>query len=410
MKTPFWLCLLLALTLGCLFVAACLPNASSSSGKSAIDDDDDAAPADDDDDNDDDASPVDDDDDDDASPAVDDDDDNDASPGDDDDNDNDDDDLAWTEMWSGTGGSLTSVWAVAADDVFAVGTSGVPQYNGFAMHYAGATWSSTNFPTPVLWPSVWADSPSDAYVADLGGIYQFDGQSWNSVYDPAQQLYTFEWLFGVWGASANNVFVTGFYEIIMEGVSWGEVLMGSGTTWDTGYLGSTLFGVGGTSDSDVFAVGVVAGATTFHFDGASWDSGVSLGEGLPAAVWSATPSDAFVVGCGGNTCTATFLPSGGVSAVWRYNGSTWSSMTVPNGPTLSSVWGSSASDVFAVGADPSVNLPASLIHYDGSTWQPMAFPSSVVALAGVSGTAPNDVFAVGSTATGPVILHYGAKR
>jgi len=92
------------------------------------------------------------------------------------------------------------------------------------------------------------------------------------------------------------------------------------------------------------------------------------------------------------------------SVILRYNGSSWSAMT--NGTTLglAGVWGSSASDVFAVGGDVS---PAAcvILHYDGSTWSAMTngVPRLPV-LAGVWGTSATDVFAVGS---GGTILHYG---
>jgi uncharacterized protein YijF (DUF1287 family)/uncharacterized membrane protein len=57
---------------------------------------------------------------------------------------------------------------------------------------------------------------------------------------------------------------------------------------------------------------------------------------------------------------------------------------------LSAVWGSSANDVFAVGAS------GTILHYDGSSWQAMDSGAKVW-LRGVWGSESGDVFAVGGT-------------
>ena len=81
---------------------------------------------------------------------------------------------------------------------------------------------------------------------------------------------------------------------------------------------------------------------------------------------------------------------------WVYE---WTSMGSPADGDLSGVYGSSSSDVFAVGAD------GSLLRFDGEAWNGMQYPAAtpVSDLAGAWGTSPWDVFAVGSDG---VILHY----
>lgn len=67
-------------------------------------------------------------------------------------------------------------------------------------------------------------------------------------------------------------------------------------------------------------------------------------------------------------------------------------------PGLAAVWGSSASDVFAVGQ------AGTILHYNGSTWRRM--PSgTATGLKGVWGESTGEVFAVGS---GGIVLHYSA--
>ncbi|MET0384359.1 MAG: hypothetical protein ABW321_00295 [Polyangiales bacterium] len=66
---------------------------------------------------------------------------------------------------------------------------------------------------------------------------------------------------------------------------------------------------------------------------------------------------------------------------------------------LRAVWGSSASDVWAVGND------GALLHYDGHAWS-AARSDTTSHLTGVSGTAADDVWAVGENGA---VLHYDGR-
>jgi hypothetical protein len=72
-------------------------------------------------------------------------------------------------------------------------------------------------------------------------------------------------------------------------------------------------------------------------------------------------------------------------------------MSVPKDYTLYGVWGSSGSDVFAVGHS------GTILHYDGTGWSAM-ISGTRNSLRGVRGSSGSDVFAVGWYGT---ILHYG---
>ena len=120
---------------------------------------------------------------------------------------------------------------------------------------------------------------------------------------------------------------------------------------------------------------------------ASMEKGTS---GLES-VWGSSPSDVFAVGDYG--------------LILHYDGTEWRSMDnvaekKADAGNLKRVWGSSGTDVFTVG-----NY-GTILHYDGKEWQVME-SNTEIALYSVWGTSGSDVFAVGgSSNAGGVILHY----
>lgn len=137
-----------------------------------------------------------------------------------------------------------------------------------------------------------------------------------------------------------------------------------------------------------------------------WQTPVPQGNALKG-VWGSSSSDVFAVGAGG--------------AIVHYGGDCWTPMRSGITEDLEAVWGSSATDVFAAGwgaSEEELNVRVSgaassgdvfterwgaeILHYDGESWRLM---TEVCArwLYGIWGTSSTDVFAVGSDGT---ILHY----
>jgi len=77
----------------------------------------------------------------------------------------------------------------------------------------------------------------------------------------------------------------------------------------------------------------------------------------------------------------------------------WTSMTSGTTTDLYSDWGSSGSDVFAVG------LNGTILHYNGSAWISMT-SGTTEDLTDVWGSSGSDVFAMGFNGT---ILHYNGS-
>lgn len=109
-------------------------------------------------------------------------------------------------------------------------------------------------------------------------------------------------------------------------------------------------------------------------------------EGVVLGLWSAPGGEVFAVG----------LPG----LLMRNPGSGWVTDASPTEELLWDVWGSSATDVFAVGSGLTV------VHWDGAAWDTMdagAEGCGCESFYGVWGSGPDDVWAVGD---GGLIAHY----
>jgi hypothetical protein len=140
--------------------------------------------------------------------------------------------------------------------------------------------------------------------------------------------------------------------------------------------------------------GFLSQGVILHYDGASWtEVQPALANIGYSAVWAAAANEVFVVG---NTDDQ--------GVILRFNGTEWSEMpTPPVGPLLD-IWGSSGSDVYAVGV-------GTILHYDGQNWTEILAPPQ--RLAGVWSSSPTDVFVAGSGGAvlrGTALLSTAARR
>src|SRR5207237_924010 len=73
--------------------------------------------------------------------------------------------------------ALTSVWAAASDDVWAVGVSGA------IVHWNGTSWTPLKSPTTANLYSVWGADAKHVWAGGVGVLLFFDGVAWSV--DPA---------------------------------------------------------------------------------------------------------------------------------------------------------------------------------------------------------------------------------
>ncbi len=108
-------------------------------------------------------------------------------------------------------------------------------------------------------------------------------------------------------------------------------------------------------------------------DGWCWENPTPQGNGLNA-VWGTGASNVYAVGDNGT--------------VLRWDGSSWSAETSGTTAKLTSIWGSSASDIWIAGE-------SILLHGNGSTWTEDAYGTTNCCWAGIWASGPSDVWAVG---------------
>lgn len=122
-----------------------------------------------------------------------------------------------------------------------------------------------------------------------------------------------------------------------------------------------------------------------------WDEAFPAEEsGAQSGVWGSGPDDVYVVG--------GFPEQGSIT---RYDGSGWAEVDIPEVPLLVWVYGFSADDVWTVGEGGGV------LHKTGGAWERVDV-GTTEDLWGVWGEAPDDLWIVGGDVSvgDPLLIHY----
>ncbi|MGA1842802.1 MAG: outer membrane protein transport protein [bacterium] len=122
--------------------------------------------------------------------------------------------------------------------------------------------------------------------------------------------------------------------------------------------------------------------------GATWKASSEgiMGKAKPLySIWGTSSTNVFAVGTNGT--------------ILHYDGTAWTTMNSGTTQSLYEIWGTSSEDIFAVGSE------GAIVHFDGSAWSEM-ISGTDKDLNGVWGTSAKDVFAVGA---GGTILYYNGN-
>lgn len=218
-------------------------------------------------------------------------------------------------------------------------------------------------------------------VGDTGPALIKNGETWESM-DSA-------WGDGIWACSDERVFMTNWGVVYTyDGDGWSELLR----------TGNKFKDIWAVSETDVFIVGYEqhtlpgpSWARIFHYDGEQWEEMENEFETFLHGVWGSSASDMFAVG------SEERDNHGSEGTILHYDGVSWSLMKGELEHGLNSVWGASHDDVFAVGDG------GLILHYDGNEWSQMQ-SGALGRLMDVWGASSSEVYVVGQK-----ILYYDGE-
>lgn len=209
-------------------------------------------------------------------------------------------------------------------------------------------------------------------------------RAWNATTTPDDQGNR-----GIWGTSATHAYAANHTGLLRwNGTAWSHV---PEARW------RSLYDVWGTSSSNVWAVGDKG--ELMRWDGAAWSlfryDGTSVAPqplgsyDVPAAsytlrgVWGSAASNVYAVGDSG--------------VVLRYDGTAWTRMATGTTAQLNRVWGTSSTNVYAA------TSTGRLLRYNGSAWSFVPGVQGPGALWSVWGSGSTNVYAVGD---GGIVFRY----
>ncbi len=263
--------------------------------------------------------------------------------------------------------------------------------------------------------AVWGTSKNDVWAVGSGGtIIHYDGNGWTATPPRVQNT-----LFDIWGSGPNDIWVVSSTEVLLHGKGfqngaavWENVPTSVGT-----FSAKFVRAVWGSSPSDVR---IGTGSFKFSFAGKSYncdqfvktedaDGGIAwrpiTGTHTVTSIWGSSPTDVWMTADNSASVahergiTLHGTPSdGGVDAGGVDDSLTWVKVDAQTNVSLESVWGSSASDVWAVGALGAIRH----ITPTDDRWQKVE-SNTRVTLRSVWGSGPKDIWVVGDSGT---ILHY----
>jgi hypothetical protein len=264
-------------------------------------------------------------------------------------------------IWGSTDGASGSSIAKPGD-VFAVGADGT------LLYYDGSAWHPQQSGVIANLSGVWRSEDNHVFVVgELGTIVHGRGP-WELV-----PRLTTKGLTEIWGDSTD----------IYVGGAMGTLLHHDGTSWKADNGGSdSISGLWGDKAQTLYIASskgtTFSGAVSKRAKGGSW-TGVTTAPAPLSCIW----------GSGSGT-----LVTGGVGLIHYQTPAAPTTWTTDTGPTsaIRGVWGSSDSDIYAVGKGQT-------FHFNGTAWSADSTTATTDDDYAVWGASATDLFVVGAKGT-----------
>ena len=304
---------------------------------------------------------------------------------------------------------LQSVATLSASDAWAVGyTRQSRRTSTLIEHWDGATWSVVASPDPggryvnrlygvtaLAADDVWAVGTFNHHASHYDDnhtlVLHWDGRSWQQVASPDGNQAIKNTLLGISGSAGDDVWAVGFYlqdaelghrtlTLHWDGDRWSRV-----STRGDGDLQPGFSTVAALAADDVWAAG--PHGSVAHWDGAAWygplrglSYSASLSASSPHDIWGVAESSAFhfdgkrwsrepEAGLSGLTGVTAIRPGDALAVGGRdaehWDGTTWTLVDTAEVGMLRGVDASSSAEAWAVGHD---GRSALLEHWDGTSF------------------------------------------
>lgn len=262
----------------------------------------------------------------------------------------------WQVVHEKLEGALLSVWGTSASDVWTVGADTRDGRGPAVLHFDGDAWQrvETGLGQGDLW-WVFGFAGGPVYLGGDGGVIQR--------YDPQDGTYTVmdtpgtETVFGIWGASRDDVWAVGGASDSAGGFAWRLRSDDPTAAWEAEpsvpadvAASAAIWKIYGTSTADAWAVG--SNGVALHWDGSAFTPGDT---GVGSSLFTVHASDGLYAAVGGNAS----------GFIVEHDGTQWINVT-PEAPPM----GLSGVSLGEEGLGVAVGVLGTVYVRDASGWSP----------------------------------------
>lgn len=287
--------------------------------------------------------------------------------------------IGQTNKWYG------GIFALSPTDIFIGEGNGIYHYDGYKFEAVPVeiSVSDTNDAVspagslPAFSPrAFWGDAPNNIYAVGYRGlvykntgcnvngvIYHYDGKSFKKVYENSGCSY-----YDIWGSSSTNIYAVGE----LDGSYY------NGITWNNVPDASTIYDLHGTSSDNIYGVSPDWGnARIYYYNGLIWKKieDPSIKNFDFNGLWVLGKNNVIF----GTQTSKSF----------HYDGNQFKEVSIdnPNFKGFNDMWGTSSTNIYAVGGSPFNPTSGSVLHYNGQSWKTIYTQSDYIyAISGVSDT------------------------